>query len=151
MTVRAVLACVVVFLIVAATPAQDPKKEAQDTKKELDKLQGEWTMVSLEENGKKASDEFVKQFKLTVKEDKWIVNGREKPFKIDQSKDPKTLDLVFKFGNKEIVSQGIYKLEGDTLTLCRYSGRSSEKAGRPKEFKCRDNQDILVVWKRAKK
>jgi len=120
-------------------------------KKELAKLQGEWTMVSLEENGKKESDETVKRYKLTIKEDQWIITtsmgGGKKPFKIDPSKDPKTLDLVFKFGDKETVSPGIYKLEGDTLTLCR----STEKAGRPKEFKIRNNGDVLVVWKRVKK
>jgi uncharacterized protein (TIGR03067 family) len=145
MCVRAVLPCVVILLIAAATPAQDPKKE-------LDKLQGEWTMVSLEQKGKKASDEAVKVYKLTIKEDQWIVTtstgGESKmTFKIDPSKDPKTIDFTFKSGNKDIVSRGIYKLAGDTLTLCRTTGDTD----RPKEFKTTAVAGVLVEWKRAKK
>jgi len=40
---------------------------------------------------------------------------------------------------------GIYKLEGDTLTLCRAAGDRE----RPKEFKTTEEAGILV-WKRAK-
>jgi uncharacterized protein (TIGR03067 family) len=145
MTARSVLPIVVVLLVAAAGPAQN-------TKQELDKLQGEWTMVSLEQNGKKASDESVKKLKLTIMGEKWMVQfGDAQPgkttFKIDSSKNPKTIDLTFNFGDKKVVSPGIYKVGGDTLTLCRTSG----KAERPKEFKIRDEADILVVWKRAKK
>lgn len=137
MTARAVLPCVAVLLIAAVTPAQD-------TKKELDKLQGEWTMVSLETRGRKAPDETVKQYKLTIKGDQWTVNEANKmTFKIDPSKSPKTIDFTIKAG----VSRGIYKLEGDTLTLCRTVGDIE----RPKEFKTTAEAGILVVWKRAKK
>jgi uncharacterized protein (TIGR03067 family) len=106
-------------------------------------------MVSLEENGKKRPDESVKQFKLTIKGEKWMVQfgdnkAGETTFKIDPSKNPKTIDFTYKSGS---VSHGIYKVEGDTLTLCRATG----KAERPTEFKIRDNADVLVVWKRAKK
>jgi uncharacterized protein (TIGR03067 family) len=145
MSARAVLPCVVVFLIVAATPARDPKKE-------LEKFQGEWTGVSLEENGKKFPDEHVKKFKLTIKGEKWTVQIGDRElgeatFKIDPSKSPKRIDMTFKVEGEDLDSQGIYKVEGDTLTLCRARG----KAERPKEFKCRDNQDNLEVWKRVKK
>jgi uncharacterized protein (TIGR03067 family) len=146
MTTRVVLPCLVFLLIAAVAPAQDAKKE-------LEKLQGEWTMVSLEENGMKVADETAKQYKLTVKENQWIVtrSGKEGfakvTFKIDPTKDPKTIDLTYKTGDKESVSQGIYKLAGDTLTLCR----TDSKAERPKQFKIRDKLDTLVVWKRVKK
>ncbi len=142
MSARAVLPCVLGLLIAAATPAQD-------TKKEMDKLQGEWTMVSLEQRGKNASDEVVKQYKLTIKGDQWVVStgGGEATmtFKIDPSKNPKTIDLTSE--GKQAVSRGIYKLEGDTLTLCRTTG----DIDRPMEFKTTPEAGILVVWKHAKK
>jgi uncharacterized protein (TIGR03067 family) len=124
---------------------------AQDAKKELEKLQGEWTMVSLEQRGKKVPDETVNLYKLTIKGDQWIVKAGDGPeskvtFKIDPSKDPKTLDMTFKGADEETSSQGIYKLEGDTLTLCRTVGDRE----RPKEFKTTEEAGILVVWKRAK-
>ena len=146
MFARSILPCVVVILMAAATPAQDAKKE-------LDKLQGEWTMASLETRGKKAQDEAVKGFKLTIKGNEWNVQrangkGNMATFKIDPSKNPKTLDLIFKLGEKEMVSRGIYKLEVDTLTLCRVTEKDT---ARPKDFKTTAEEGILVTWQRTKK
>jgi uncharacterized protein (TIGR03067 family) len=145
MSVRVVLPFAVVLLMAADDPAKDAKKEK-------DRLQGEWTMVSMETRGAKHSKDDVKKYKLTIKGDKWTVmnglsTGPGRTFKIDPSKDPKTLDLTIKVGDKEKVSQGIYKLEGDTLTVCR----PEDNGERPKEFKTTVEAGILVVWKRAKK
>jgi len=144
MFIRVVLPFAVVLLIAAATPAQD-------TKKELEKLQGEWTMVSMETRGNKAPDEVVKQYKLTIKGDQWTVTtlkggGGKATFKIEPSKTPRTIDLTFETAKSDSPSRGIYKLEGDTLTLCRTAGDHE----RPKEFKTTEEAGILVVWKRAK-
>src|SRR6516165_11699044 len=81
MFVRIVLPFAVVLLSAAAGPAQD-------TRKELEKLQGEWTMVSMETKGMKARDDVVKQYKLTIKGDQWTVTtlkgvGGKATFKID--------------------------------------------------------------------
>src|SRR5262249_5711830 len=141
MSPRFLVLSAAVVLVAAGQPAKE------DVKKELDKLQGEWKMVSLEQRGKKAPDEEVKAYTLTIKGDQWIVSvqdreGRGMTIKIDPSKNPKTIDLTQKLGEKEVVSQGIYKLEGDTLTLCRTQGKQE----RPKEFKTTEDGGILVVW-----
>jgi uncharacterized protein (TIGR03067 family) len=145
------LARIVLLTAVAFLGSADEPKKKDETKKDQDLLQGEWTMVSMEMRGNKVAGGTVKQYKLKIDGDKWIVTAGEKAsddpgtFTIDQSKEPKTIDLKFK-GTKESLSQGIYKLDGDTLTLCRTAGNTE----RPKEFKTTQEAGILVVWKRVK-
>jgi uncharacterized protein (TIGR03067 family) len=59
----------------------------------------------------------------------------------DATQNPKT----FHAGGGPLNWVGIYKLEGDTLTLCMDSG---QKAERPKEFK--SNPAAMLVLKRVK-
>jgi uncharacterized protein (TIGR03067 family) len=139
------------------TEEQEAIASAQVTKKELDRLQGEWTMVFLEQRGRKVRDEIVKQFKLTIKGDLWAdtaARGQETAqtrtvITIDPSEDPKTIDLTTKAGNDEFVLPGIYKLDGDTLTLCRAAAPGDVE--RPKGFRTTAEEGVLIVWKRAKK
>ncbi len=144
MIARAVLPIVIlVILIETAVPAQDAKKESE-------KLQGQWTGVSWEERGFQRPAQAAQQRKLTVKGDGWIVKQGDEPenkavFKIDPSKNPKTIDLTF----EQRKYHGIYKLEGDTLTLCLTLTRDNRE--RPKEFKTTKEDGILIVWKREKK
>jgi uncharacterized protein (TIGR03067 family) len=145
MSARAALPCVAVLLVVAATPARDARKE-------LEKLQGEWVGVSVEEKGKKIPGESAKKLKLTIKGEKWLVRFGDKQvgdatFKIDPSKDPKRIDMTFKVEGDDLDSYGIYKLDGDTLTL----RRAGDKAERPKEFKGKNDRYNFEVWKRVKK
>jgi len=128
-----------------------PAQNAQDAKQEFDKLQGEWTLVSTEVGGKKRPNTVNAVSKLTISENQWVVTYRDfasnarSTIEIDPSKDPKSIDLTFR-GEKE-PARGIYKLEGDTLTVC-YGTAGGE---RPKEFKTTQETGLLVVWKREKK
>jgi uncharacterized protein (TIGR03067 family) len=136
-------ACV---LLVVAQPSQDAGKT------ELEKFHGEWTMLSMEIRGKQVPDKTAKDSKMTVKGDQMTVIFNNKAstatIKLDPSKDPKAIDVVFVGpAGKESPNPGIYKLEGDTLTLCRVA---ADKA-RPKEFSTAGGVGYLTVWKRAGK
>jgi uncharacterized protein (TIGR03067 family) len=113
-------------------------------------LDGEWTMVSMEQRGQQIPEETVKQYRLTIQGNRWTVttpHGVETKmtFRTDASKDPKTIDLSLKTGDQEAVSRGVYKLEGDTLAVCRTTGDIE----RPTEFKTKPESGVMIVWKRV--
>ncbi len=127
----------------------------EDAKKDLKKMQGTWLLVSGERDGKKFTEEEIKQSKLIIKGNTYSIPKREVgtsqegTFKIDPSKTPKETDSTTGSGpDKGIVWLGIYELEDDTHKVCL----APPGKDRPKEFSAKSGSGhILQVWKRAKK
>lgn len=137
-------------LIAGLVPSVDPPADA--VKKELDKFQGTWRLISLEAEGTKVPEEALKDIRLSIKGDKFTTsegkNSFGGTFKFDPTKKPKTIDVQFHEGpQKGQVSLGIYELEGDTYRICvdmAGKGRPSEFAGR------RGTGYALEVYQRVK-
>lgn len=93
-----------------------------DAKNELKKLQGTWTMVSGEMDGKKAADDHVSKSKIIYEGNKiQIMVPNQTPetmvaeiVKIDPTKNPKEMHFIRKNGpNAGKTLIGIYEFEGD--------------------------------------
>jgi uncharacterized protein (TIGR03067 family) len=149
---RVVVSAVVLFgaLATAADKKADPL--SKDAKKELEKLQGEWVFKEGQRHGKKveASD---KKLVLEIKGTKWILQGQEKGefVAIDPTTDPKCFDLgSAEEGTKGQAREGIYKIDGDTLTVCIHEGKGKQ---RPTRFETTAEQPdtMLAVFERVKK
>ena len=120
------------------------------------KLDGTYVLVGLEAGGDKM-DELITQGPeadrtVTIAGDKMISkkDGKDDTvtFKLDTSKSPPHIDL-FEAGEKDDTAYGIYKLEGDTLTIC--FAESNKPEDRPKEFKTtKDNNAIIMTLKKKK-
>jgi uncharacterized protein (TIGR03067 family) len=125
--------------------------DTKDAKTDKDKVQGGWTMVSGETNGKPAPDEYRKNFKMTFSGDKLTVKfsndkTKEGTYKLDSSKKPKEITITPSDGEKPLV--GIYDLDGDNLKLCM----SQPGGDRPKEFAAKEGAGtMLLVLRRAKR
>jgi uncharacterized protein (TIGR03067 family) len=139
------LALAAVLLCLAADTAKDAAKKDQE------KLQGNWVLVSGERDGEQFPEDVVKSLKRTMKDNAFTVfrddqTLAEGAFTLDPSKKPKTIDLQLKGGDKPV--HGIYELDGDTFRIC-YSAPGEQ---RPTELATKaDSGRTLAVWKRAKK
>jgi uncharacterized protein (TIGR03067 family) len=141
---RLLLALLVVGCAVSAG------RSAQD-KKDADKLEGKWVVVSVERDGK--ADDTLKgairvhkgnQYALTPKDGKTIAGA----FKIDPSKKPATMDLTPADGRyKDKTLLGIYELTGDTLKICF----AEPGKDRPTDFASKAGSGtVLAIHQRAK-
>lgn len=137
---------------VLATEAD--KKEKGKSDKET--IQGNWEVVSLLSD-KGASEREAERLKSAVwvfeKEKilwKWEAVDKIKAasFKLDPTKMPKTIDVTRPPRKPKRHIEGIYKLEGDDLTICIPLGRDKP---RPTEFKVEEGgKRTLIVLKRKK-
>ena len=143
------------FLFVGLLLAADSAKKEPDKKpaKDIDKIQGSWVAEKGEGDGNEFPAEFVSMMKVSFKGDKYTFEVGDLVEKgtmtFDSSKKPGTVDVKIEEGMDKDKSQvGIYKLDGDTLTLC--FSRVEEKE-RPKEFATKTgSEQLLVVFKRPK-
>jgi len=132
--------------------AADDKGDA--AKKDAEKLQGTWKLVSLEVDGKKATKGEIKQEqKMVVEGDKFSSTVDDKhsfkgTFKLDPTKKPKAVDVQVTEGDfKGKTLLGIYDVEKDSLRAC-YAPPGKE---RPAEFDSKAGSGLyLYVYKRAK-
>src|SRR5262249_17881493 len=122
-------------------------------KKELEKFQGTWKFVSVEQDGKPLPKGEEPQT-ITFQGDKFAVKRGDQVIqagtqKLDPGKKPKTVDATVTEGEgKGTTMLGIYEMEGDTLKACF----DPQGKKRPTEFKTTAGSGyILVVIKRAEK
>jgi uncharacterized protein (TIGR03067 family) len=141
--------CPVLCLAVAQTSTQE--KAAKD----LERMQGTWTMQALEINGKGVPLEKLQDTMLIVKGDEYRTKIKDKELfgfrlKLDPSKDPKAVDMiqVQPDGTRKVI-KGIYTFENDTFKMCR--GLTPEQE-RPNQFATwPDTNYFVVTWKKEQK
>src|SRR5262249_6818614 len=133
-------------------PPIDPPTGNQ--KSELDKLRGSWKMVSGQREGKALPPQEVASIGMKFNGDKVQLldgtRGDEATVKVDASKSPAWIDLtttregISRSGKVQTteVLQGIFKIEGETLTLCL--GQKQ----RPSDLKG-DAESMLFVFQRG--
>jgi uncharacterized protein (TIGR03067 family) len=131
--------------------------DADAVKKEKAKLKGTWTVVSLEEEGKKQpfpegvkmslifqDDKLAMQFALGDKKD-----SKEAAYVIDPAKKPAIMDITPNDGpEKGKTVRGIYMLDKDELKIC---GAQKPDNDRPKDFVTKEgSKSVLITLKRDK-
>ena len=128
------------------------QKEGAD-KKELEKFQGRWVLVSATIDGKALDEDEFKNRSVVFKGEKMTFLYKDKErgtasLKIDPSKSPAQIDTTNEDGPaKGLGLKGIYKFDGDTLTLCFVLPSKD----RPTEFASKPGSGtVLSVHKRAK-
>ena len=140
------------FAVGFLVAADEPKSDA--SKKDLERLQGDWAAVSMIHDGHKVPDDDVQSLFRTMKGDQYTVFLFKKvigkgTFKLDASKKPKTIDLQPASAAAKIQPiLGIYEFDGDTWKIC-YANPGKE---RPTEFTAKEESGhTLAMWEREKK
>lgn len=141
------LTVVALALLLGADNPQDPA-----SKKDLEAMQGTWTLVSATKDGQALPADAVKKTTIVIKGDTFRFPGsaedatsREGTFTLDATKTPRQMDST---STKKEVMLGIYELDGDRYKVCFAPAGKP----RPREFASKPGSGhILQAWERKKK
>ncbi len=138
------------FCAMLCLALQAGAQEQADPAMELKQLEGTWTVASMEVAGKPVpADKGPK--KLVIVGSKLMGLGPDMEIKIDTTKKPKWIDLIFKKEGKSYPVKAIYDLSGDEMRFCipLAKGDSPFKNMRPKSFEAKDPPSAVLKLKRA--
>jgi uncharacterized protein (TIGR03067 family) len=135
------------ILVGAPAPKEAPKKETS--------IVGEWTLESETVGGRempKPSEGMIYEYTADgtffSRKGGVEVRGSRRGYKVDGTNDPAELDLEAGSFAKVASVPGIYKIEGDKLTICLNIGTGN----RPTSFQAeKGDRTSLMVFKRVKK
>jgi uncharacterized protein (TIGR03067 family) len=118
------LALAAIVLLAGVSLAPAGQREDEEVLKEVERLQGVWTLVELEVNGAKVEDQKARSWVLVVEGHQYNPGSGdlsiEYTFRLDPTRVPKAIDLIPAEGpNQGRVFRGVYGLDGDTFTVCR--------------------------------
>jgi uncharacterized protein (TIGR03067 family) len=125
-----------------------------DVRKELKALQGTWKAVALEAGGMTMPKELTPQFTFIIGADGKSTGKMSKgeysaTITVDPKKNPKTMDNLHETGAQKGKKQyGVYKLDGDKLTVCMTPPGAAE-ADRPKGFDTKGSGNVVFIFERA--
>jgi uncharacterized protein (TIGR03067 family) len=146
---RIILALVVLTAPLSLTAADD------DVRKELGALKGTWKTVAAEAAGTPVPKDALPPFTWIIAADgKSTARLPQGDFPVtitvDPTKNPKCLVNLHQSGNDKGKRQyGVYKLEGDRLTICVTPPGADENT-RPKDFATKGTPYVLIVMERLK-
>jgi uncharacterized protein (TIGR03067 family) len=131
-------------------------KGSPEAKNDLQKLQGAWLCRWREYDGKKHAGE----------DETWTFDGNmvsmmapagisgiaPTPFTLDETKEPRRLTIKVKAANNETIIPCLYKLDGNTLTICYHDGKDAKVLGngkllkkQPTEFIAKPGTGMIVL------
>lgn len=119
-------------------------------KKDLETLQGVWTVVSMEQDGEPLAADRLSKITLTIKGENFTFDtgddSHDGLYKIDPSKDPKELNIEITRGDeKGKVYLVIYKFEDGKMIQCMQVSNKE----RPKQFTGKAGSgNLYEVWQR---
>jgi uncharacterized protein (TIGR03067 family) len=142
-----VLVVALVCFLMGAGGAKEAKQ------KEMERLEGNWTMKAGEHNGQPVPDALLAVFKRTARDGVTTIRleGRvvmKARFTIDPTKKPKTIDYDMLDGPKESPPQlGIYEVNGNRVRFCF----APPGAERPADFTAKKGTGrVFSEWQRDK-
>ncbi len=143
----------VIVAVLAGWSPQAPASKPDLAGEELARQQGTWFAVSSRRDGIDAPEEIVRSITRTVEKDHVTWKREGKNFAgtglvLDPAQEPPALDVVPDGGpsrGKRVL--GIYKLEGDRLTICM----ADAEQPRPRDFKAeKGSRQTLMVFTRSR-
>jgi uncharacterized protein (TIGR03067 family) len=127
---------------------------ADSAKKDLERMQGRWSVQQAQRDGKDAPATVRDGMTVKIDGNKLVIseaeNAREETAEmtLDPGKSPATVDFkLLRPGDNENAF-GIYKIDGDTLSICW----TKHDGARPEQFETKAGTgQVLFVLKRAVK